>query len=433
MKIAIIGSGGREHALGWKLAGEEATNEITFLPGNGGTAEIGANVEIGATDVKALTDFAVRARPDLIIVGPEDPLALGLVDRLADHGLTVFGPTQACAKIETSKIFAKQLMSKFGVPTAPYKVFTSEARAHAWIERATKQLVVKADGLAKGKGAIVTKERADAHRAVEMMMAEKVFGPAGEAILIEERLTGEEVSVLAITDGCRYALLPPSQDHKPVFDKDRGPNTGGMGAYCPAPLVDRDTLGRIEDVIIKRFLKGLAKQGLAYRGVLYAGLMLNEDGVYVIEFNARFGDPETQSILPAIDADLGGLLADAAAGNLKKTQRIKPSRWAVCAVAASGGYPDAYETGKVITGIAEAARPGEVIVFHAGTKRLPDGRLVTSGGRVLGITGVGTTLRQARRRAYEASHVVRFAGMHTRTDIGLKGLRRLHKAGVIQS
>jgi phosphoribosylamine---glycine ligase len=324
-------------------------------------------------------------------------------------------------------------MSKYDIPTAPYKVFTSKARAHAHVDKSNKPLVVKADGLARGKGAIVAKEKDEAHAAVEMMMTEKAFGEAGSAIVIEEMLMGEEASILAVTDGRKFVVLPPSQDHKPVFDRDRGPNTGGMGAYSPAPVIDGEALGRIEDTVFRRLLKGLAREGLEYRGVLYAGLILNADGIFVIEFNARFGDPETQSILPAIDAPIGNLLVEAADGNLKKTQRIEPARWAVCVVAASGGYPGPYETGKEITGIEKAASRRGVIVFHGATARIAGGGLVTAGGRVLGITGTGSTLRQARHAAYEASRIIRFERMHMRTDIGLKGLRRLNKAGVIQS
>jgi phosphoribosylamine--glycine ligase len=322
------------------------------------------------------------------------------------------------------------MMSKFGIPTAPYKVFTSAAKAHAHIEKSGRPLVVKADGLARGKGAVVCKEKAQAHQAVKSMMEEGVFGEAGSKVLVEECLRGEEASVLGITDGERIVILPPSQDHKPVFDGDRGPNTGGMGAYSPAPLVDDNVLARVEETVFRRLLKGMAKAGLTYRGVLYAGLMLNKEGVFVIEFNARFGDPETQAILPAIDAPIGDLLISAASGRLVKARPMKPARWAACVVAASGGYPDVYETGKVITGIARASeRPG-VVVFHAGTRRGSDGRLVTAGGRVLGITGTGSTLRQARQRAYEAGRMIRFAGMHMRTDIGIKGLRRLRILGV---
>ena len=432
MKIAIVGSGGREHALGWKLAGE-SEHEIYFLPGNGGTSEIGTNVDTEGTDTAAVAAFAEKARPDLVVVGPESPLAAGLTDDLVARGFPVFGPPKASARIETSKVFAKEIMSRYGIPTAPYKTFTSAAKAHAYVDRARRPLVVKADGLARGKGAIVTKDKAGAHDAVDAMLSRKVFGDAGRVVLIEERLKGEEASVLAITDGAKIAVLPPSQDHKAIFDRDRGPNTGGMGAYCPAPVVDGDVLSRVEDVVFGRLLKGLEKEGLTYRGVIYAGLMINESGVFVIEFNARFGDPETQSILPAIDAPLGDLLVDAAHGNLKRKQRIRAARWAVCVALASGGYPDSYETGRPITGIEEASSRKGVFVFHAGTRRLPDGRLVTAGGRVLGVTGTGKTLREARRAAYEASRLVRFEGVHFRTDIGLKGLRRLHRAGVARA
>jgi phosphoribosylamine--glycine ligase len=433
MKIAVIGSGGREHALGWKLAQEPAGHRLFFLPGNGGTSDLGTNIDVKPADLDGASAFAARERPDLIVVGPEEPLALGLADRLGGEGHLVFGPVAASARLESSKVFAKDLMSKYGVPTAHYQVFTRSAGAHAYIDRTSKRLVVKADGLAAGKGAVVTKDRAEAHRAVEAMMEERVFGKAGEVVVIEERLTGEEASILAITDGRHYVLLPSSQDHKRVFDRDRGLNTGGMGAYSPAPVVDDATLARIEDTVLKRMLKGLAREGLPYRGVLYAGLMLNESGVHVIEFNVRFGDPETQAVLPAIDGPIAQLLAAAAAGNLRKTLSLEPARWAVCVVAASGGYPAAYETGVPVTGLAEAASRGEVMLFHAGTRRKEDGTLVTSGGRVLGVTGVGHTLRQARRTAYDATRRVRFAGMHFRTDIALKGLRRLHRMGVIAS
>jgi phosphoribosylamine--glycine ligase len=433
MKIAVIGSGGREHALGWKLAQEPAGHQLFFLPGNGGTPELGTNVNVRPTDLDGVSAFAAKTRPDLVVVGPEEPLALGLADRLGGEGHLVFGPVAASARLESSKVFAKDLMSKYGVPTAHYEAFTSSARAHAYIDRTSKRLVVKADGLAAGKGAVVTKDKSEAHRAVEAMMDEKVFGKAGEIVVIEERLVGEEASILALTDGQHYVLLPSSQDHKRVFDRDRGPNTGGMGAYSPTPVVDDGALAQIEDVVLKRMLKGLAREGLPYRGVLYAGLMLNESGVQVIEFNVRFGDPETQAVLPAIDGPIAELLAAAAAGNLKKTRRLRPARWAVCVVAASGGYPAGYVTGVPVTGLEEAAARGEVMLFHAGTARKDDGTLVTSGGRVLGVTGVGHTLRQARRTAYDATRRVRFTGMHFRTDIALKGLRRLHKMGVIAS
>jgi len=433
MKIAIVGSGGREHALGWKLAGEGEGHRLYFLPGNGGTQTLGENVQLKPDDLDGISAFAARAKPDLVVVGPEGPLVIGLADRLEGEGHLVFGPNRSAARLEGSKAFAKDLMSKYDVPTARFRVFTSPEEAHAYIDRASRGLVIKADGLAAGKGAIVAKDKAAAHQAVASLMEEKIFGPAGDTVVIEERLGGEEASILAVTDGRHYAVLPASQDHKRVFDRDRGPNTGGMGAYSPAPVVDEATLARIEDVIIKRTLKGLAREGITFRGVLYAGLMINEDGVFVIEFNVRFGDPEIQAVLPTLDRPLSDLLVRAADGRLKKSERLKPAAWAVCVVAASGGYPGDYLTGIPIRRLDEAAARDNVVVFHAGTRLEPDGTVVTAGGRVLGLTGSGQTLRQARRTAYEAARLVRFRGMHFRTDIGVKGLRRLHKLGVTAS
>jgi len=428
MEIVIIGSGGREHALGWKLAGEIEGGKIYFLPGNGGTSSIGENVNIAATDLEGISDFCDRINPDLVVVGPEDPLALGIVDRLRDR-FTVFGPSREATKIESSKAFAKELMSRYSIPTAPFRIFTSHDKAHAYIERCTTEVVVKADGLARGKGSIVTDSKEDAHRAVEMIMEERIFGEAGNVVVIEERLKGEEASVLAITDGHAYVLLPPSQDHKPVFDDDRGPNTGGMGAYCPAPIVSDDLMRQIEEEVVKRLLKGLRREGIEYRGVIYAGLMINDDGVHVIEFNARFGDPETQCVLPAIDARLSELLLGSATGNLTQSGLVRHSRWAVSVVIASGGYPGKYEKGKVIEGIDEAMKLEDVVLFHAGTRK-QNGTYLTEGGRVLAATGVGTSLREARRKAYGAARLIRFEGAHMRTDIGVKGLARLEKMGV---
>jgi phosphoribosylamine--glycine ligase len=431
MKYMVVGSGGREHALGWKLHSEGGDNEIYFLPGNGGTYDIGKNEEISPTDLDAVSAFAQQVSPDLVIIGPEDPLAMGAVDRLEELGIKVFGPSAEASALESSKSFAKELMSKYSIPTAPYKIFTSESNAHSFIDRTKKPLVVKASGLARGKGAVVAAGKQEAHLAVERIMGDKAFGEAGDTVVIEEKLSGEEASVLAITDGERYTVLPPSQDHKPAYDGDRGPNTGGMGAYCPAPVVDHDMLGHIERTILARTLKALSREGIHYKGVIYAGLMFTDEGPYVIEFNARFGDPEAQCILPAIDANLGDLLAQAAEGRLKKTQRIDASKWAVSVVMASGGYPGRYEKGKEIRGVREASSEDGVVVFHAGTRRHEDGRLVTSGGRVLAVTGTGRTLREAKRQAYRASRAIRFEDMHMRSDIGSKGLARLEKTGVI--
>jgi phosphoribosylamine--glycine ligase len=430
MRHLVIGSGGREHALGWKLL-QQPEAEVCFLPGNGGTAGIGTNVDIPPTDLAAVVSYVEKTKPDLVTVGPEDPLAMGLVDRLTELGVSVFGPTSDCARIESSKVFAKTLMSRYSIPTAPYEVFDSPAEAHAYVERVRKPLVVKADGLAKGKGAIVTRHKKDAHRAVETIMEQRTFGAAGDRVVIEERLAGEEVSVIAVTDGERYVLLPPSQDHKPAYDGDRGPNTGGMGAYCPAPVVDEDMLDHVREAVFDRLLRGFHKEGLDYRGVVYAGLMITSGGAYVIEFNARFGDPETQCTVPVIDVDLGNLMADAARGSIAKTRVVRPYRWAVSVVLASAGYPGGYEKGKPISGLDRAEAEEDVVVFHAGTSREDGGSLATSGGRVLAVTGMGRSLRGARRKAYTAARDIKFAGVQMRTDIGAKGLIREKKMGVM--
>ncbi len=430
MRHLIIGSGGREHALGWKLL-QQPEAEVSFLPGNGGTAGIGTNVEISPIDLTAVTSYVKKAEPDLVTVGPEDPLSMGIVDRLSDLGIQVFGPTADCARIESSKVFAKTLMSKYSIPTAPYEVFDSPADAHAYVERTRKRVVVKADGLAGGKGVIVTRHRPEAHRAIEVIMEERAFGEAGDRVLIEERLTGEEASVIAVTDGERYVLFPPSQDHKRAYDGDRGPNTGGMGAYCPAPVVDGDMLDHVREVVFDRLLRGLEKEGLRYRGAIYAGLIITSGNAYVIEFNARFGDPETQCTMPVVDIDLGGLMFDAARGRIAETRAVRPARWAVSVILASGGYPGAYEKGKRISGLDEAEAEEDVIVFHAGTRQEDGGSLVTSGGRVLAVTGMGKSLRGARRKAYNAARDIKFDGAHMRTDIGARGLMRAKKMGVM--
>jgi phosphoribosylamine--glycine ligase len=430
MRHLVIGSGGREHAIGWKLI-QQPECEVCFLPGNGGTAGIGTNVEVDPADLDAVIAYVRETKPDLVTVGPEDPLAMGIVDRIAELGIPVFGPTAECARIESSKVFAKVLMSRYSIPTAPFKIFDSATEAHAYIDKAGKPLVVKADGLARGKGAIVTRHRQDAHRAVETIMEEQTFGAAGDRIVVEERLSGEEASVIAVTDGERFLLFPPAQDHKPAFDGDRGPNTGGMGAYCPAPVVDRDMLDVIKESVFDRLLRGLRKEGLEYRGVIYAGLMIDSGKVHVIEFNARFGDPETQCTLPVVDVDIGDLMLGAAGGSIPKTGVLRSTRWAVSVVLASGGYPGSYEKGKPISGLDEAEGEEDVVVFHAGTTTDKDGGLVTSGGRVLAVTGIGRTLRSARRKAYTAARDIRFAGVRMRTDIGAKGLRRARMMGVI--
>jgi phosphoribosylamine--glycine ligase len=400
------------------------------MPGNGGTTAIGASVPVSPTDMESVVREVEALKPDLVVVGPEDPLASGIVDRLSVLGIPVFGPTADCARLESSKVFSKTLMSKYSIPTAAYRVFDSASKAHAHVDKAGKALVVKADGLAKGKGAIVTRSRKDAHRAIEQVMEEKTFGAAGDRVVIEEKLSGEEASVIGITDGERYVLLPPAQDHKAAYDGDRGPNTGGMGAYSPAPVVDADLLDHVRRVVFDPLVEGLRKEGLDYRGVIYAGLMIRPSGVNVIEFNSRFGDPESQCTLPVVDVEFGRLLLDAGLGRIPDTGVLHASRWAVSVVLASGGYPGSYEKGKPIEGLDRAEKDRDVLVFHAGTERNGEGGLVTAGGRVLAVTGMGETLRSARRVAYDAARYIRFDGVYMRTDIGVKGLARTDKMGV---
>ncbi len=426
MKVMIVGSGGREHAIGWKLA-QEGSCDLIFVPGNAGTAAIGQNISIDPCNIDEIEKTAEKQSPDLIVIGPEDPLALGIVDRLGQRFKT-FGPTRQAARIETSKAFAREIVAKYGIPAPRFSIFTSSKEAHRFIEKASYPVVVKADGLAKGKGSIVTSEKRQAHEAVDSIMEERIFGAAGDTVVIEERLFGEEASIVAITDGEHYILLPPSQDHKRLLDGDTGPNTGGMGAYCPTPVVDNALMEEIEGRVIRRLLLALRKEAIDYRGVIYAGILINKDGVFVIEFNARFGDPETQCTLAAIDCCLGKIMLEACEGGIKKDERITNSRWALCVVIASGGYPGKYQSGKPITGIEEASSLEGVVVFHAGTK-LEQGRYITAGGRVLGVTGTGDSIHQAYERAYRAASLIRFEGAQMRRDIGHKGLAKIREVG----
>lgn len=425
MKVMIVGSGGREHAIGWRLIEEDSQTDLIFVPGNGGTSAIGRNVAVDPCNLDQIESLGEQENPDLIIIGPEDPLALGIVDRLSTK-FKVFGPSREAAKIETSKAFARELMARYGIPSPRFSVFASPQAAHGFIEQAPYPVVVKADGLAKGKGSIVTLDKDQAHQAVDSLMQERIFGSAGDVVVIEERLFGEEASIVAITDGEHYVLLPPSQDHKRLLDGDRGPNTGGMGAYCPAPAVDDAIIGAIEESIIKRLLLAFRKEGIDYRGVIYAGVLINEQGVFVIEFNARFGDPETQCTLPTVDYGIGRVMLEACEEGIKEDRRVQPSRWALCVVIASKGYPGKCDIGQPISGLKEASSLEGVFVFHAGT-RIEGEKYITAGGRVLGVTGIGQTLQEAYDRAYRAARLVRFEGAQMRTDIGLRGLVRLRE------
>ena len=421
MRILVIGSGGREHALVWKIAQSKLCDKLFCAPGNAGISKIAECIDIKADDIAGLLDFARKERIDLTVVGPEVPLSLGIVDEFAQYKLKIFGPNKAAAQMEGSKVFSKELMAKYKVPTADFKVFDNPDEAKKYVEKIGAPCVVKADGLAAGKGVVVAKTVDEAKKAVELMMVEKVFGDAGNKVIIEECLQGEEASILVITDSKEVVALASAQDHKRVFDNDAGPNTGGMGAYSPAPVVTKELFKEILDNVIYRTIDGLAKEGIDYRGVLYAGIMLTKDGPKTLEFNVRFGDPETQAILPRLKSDLVEIML---ATGEQKLSRVRSLEWdnraCVCVVCSAGGYPGNYKKGKEILGLDQAAAIKDAAVFHAGTK-LENNKLVTNGGRVLGVTGLGKTIKEAVDKAYAAVKVISFEGMHYRKDIGARG------------
>ena len=422
MKILVIGSGGREHALVWKLAQSPRVAEVFCAPGNAGTAQIATNLPIPIGDQDALVQFARSEGIALTVVGPDDALAAGIVDRFERAGLKIFGPTQSAARLESSKVFAKEFMQRHGIPTAASGHFSDSAAAHRFCQASRYPLVIKADGLALGKGVIIAQTAAEAAQAIHDIMEKRQFGAAGEQVVIEEFLTGQECSVHALVDGGHYLLFPAAQDHKQIFDGDQGPNTGGMGTFSPpAKLVTPEIVERIHREVMEPFMAGLKKDGLRFRGLLFPGVMVTAEGPTLLEFNCRFGDPETQALLPRLKSDLVDLLEATVDGTLDTVRPEWDTRAAVCVILASGGYPGAYAKGKPITGIAEAeALPG-VTVFHAGTAR-NDGALVTAGGRVLGVTALGDDLRDAQARAYEAVARIHFEGVTFRRDIGAKGL-----------
>jgi len=433
MKILVIGSGGREHAIGLKLSQATPKPTLAFAPGNPGMADLGPCHPVTADDVDGLLALALKERFDLTVVGPEVPLVMGLVDKFQAAGLTVFGPSAAAARLEGSKAFSKDFMARYAIPTAAYRNFTDLAAARDYLVNVTgAPVVVKASGLAAGKGAVVCMTMEEAHAALDSMLGpDAVFGDAGREVVIEEFMDGEEASVFAVCDGTDFVLLPTAQDHKRVFDNDAGPNTGGMGAYSPAPVMTPALLEETRRAIIAPTLAGMRAEGCPYQGVLFVGLMLSKRGDRVIprvvEFNCRLGDPETQVVLPVFRGDLVDLFTKAAQGNLKDykgTDGVAETSGGAAAVIvlASGGYPGAYANGIAITGLDAAAAVPEAGVLHAGT-RLKDGALVTAGGRVLGITGRGPTLKAALDTAYAAAAKVSFEGMHYRRDIGQRGLR----------
>jgi phosphoribosylamine--glycine ligase len=427
MRVLLIGGGGREHALAWKLAQSPEVARLFVAPGNPGIAEVARCVPIEPVAIAALAAFAEREAIDLTVVGPEAPLTLGLADAFAERGLAVFGPTRAAAELEGSKVFAKQLFARHGIPTARFGAFDDAAKARDFARALGGRAVVKADGLAAGKGAVVCRDLPAADQAIGDMLERRVFGPAGARVVVEELLEGEEVSVFALTDGERICPLAAAQDHKAVFDDDRGPNTGGMGAYSPPPVLDDALAERVLDTIVRPTVRAMAAEGRPYRGVLFANLMLTADGAKVLEYNVRFGDPECQALMVRQVDDLAPLcLAVAVGKGLPERLAWRPET-AVCVVLASGGYPGPYRTGHPITGLeAAASRPG-VTIFHAGTAR-QDGRLVTGGGRVLGVTALGADAGTAIASAYAAVSDIRFEGMHVRRDIGRRALARLGSA-----
>ena len=422
MNILIIGSGGREHTLAWKIAQSPKCDKLYAMPGNPGIEEIAECVDdISINDNAAVIDFAKNHNIDLVVIGPEAPLVNGLVDELTEAGIKAFGPTKAAAQLEGSKIFAKDLMKKYGIPTATYEIFDDITRACRYIKAAGAPIVVKADGLAAGKGVIVAKTVDEAINAVFEVMEQKSFGEAGSRIVIEEFMDGEEASLLAFTDGKTIVPMIPSQDHKRVNDGDEGLNTGGMGAYAPAPVVTEEILRKAEEKILKPIIAAMAKEGITYKGCLYAGLMIVNGEPKVVEFNARFGDPETQVVLPLLESDLVEIMLACIDGGLDKVKIDWSSDSTVCIVLASGGYPLSYKKGLEIDGINKA-KALDTLIFHAGTTKT-DGRLLTSGGRVLGVVARAEDIKTAVDKAYKGVEVIHFDNMHCRKDIAYRALK----------
>ena len=423
MRVLIIGSGGREHALAWKLSQSPKVKEIFIAPGNGGSGDFGRNVPIKDSDLPGLVAFAKEQKIDLVVPGPELPLVLGVVDAMQAAGIACFGPSKYAAQLEGSKAFAKEIMQAAGIPTAAFAEFTELEAARAYVREKGAPIVVKADGLAAGKGVIVAKTETEALAALDEIMGKKIFGAAGSKVILEEALVGEEASLLAFCDGEDVLPLPSAQDHKPALDNDKGPNTGGMGAYSPAPVLPDSASAAAVDLTIRPVLRELKKRGHPFRGILYAGLMMTPDGPKVLEYNTRFGDPECQPLLMRLKGDLAEIMLAYTRSGLKgKTMELDPDT-ALCVVMAAQGYPGEYVKDIPVSGLAEAEALGKVRVFQAGTA-IKDGKLVSSGGRVLGVTAMGPDLASAQRLAYEAVAKIKMDPCHFRTDIGAKGLKR---------
>jgi len=424
MKVLVIGGGGREHALVWKIAQSPLVTQIYCAPGNPGTASLATNLPIKVEEIDKLLGFAKSEGIDLAVVGPELPLSLGIVDLFREYGVRIFGPSRAAARIEASKAFSKDLMHKYNIPTAAYGVFTEIPAAEAFIRKTGAPIVVKADGLAAGKGVIIAQTEAEAIEAVQDMLSGNAFGDAGSRVVVEEFLTGEEASFLAITDGRFVIPLASAQDHKAIFDGDQGPNTGGMGAYSPAPVVTAEVHQKAMEQVVQRAVDGMAAEGCAYQGIVYAGLMVKDGEVKTLEFNARFGDPECQPLLMRMKSDLVPLLLAVAEGDLSGHSIEWHDQAAICVVMAAEGYPGDYPKGDSINGIEAAEQLTDVTVFHAGTAE-KDGRIVTAGGRVLGVTALGNTVAAAIERAYQGVEKISWRGVQFRRDIGKKALGRI--------
>lgn len=424
MQVLVIGGGGREHTLVWKLAQSKSVTKIYAAPGNPGMKDLAECVDLDIADLDGLADWAEKHDIDLTVVGPEAPLVAGIVDVFKARGLTIFGPSAKAAEIEGSKIFSKELMEKYGVPTAFFKVCDNLADARAFVEEKGAPIVIKADGLAAGKGVVVAMTKDEALDALDDMMGHHKFGSAGNRVVIEEFMEGEEASLLAFTDGKTIVPMLAAQDHKRVNDGDQGPNTGGMGAYCPAPVMTAALKEKTVKEVLRPIVDALAKEGRPYSGCLYAGLMIKGDSVKVVEFNARFGDPETQVVLPLLKSDLAEIMAACAKGTLTPDMVEWSDKAAVCVVMASGGYPASYKKGLPITGLKAANAMDGVVVFHAGTRE-EDGKILTNGGRVLGVTAVADDIPSAQQKAYDAVDKIHFEGAHFRQDIAWRALRRL--------
>jgi len=426
MKVLVIGSGGREHTLVWKMTQSPKVSKVYCAPGNAGISNLAQCVNIDADSIEKLVGFAKKEKIDLTVVGPELPLSRGIVNEFNQQGLRIFGPNKEAAEIESSKVFSKYLLKKYNIPTANYQVFQNSEKALAYIQQQTFPLVIKADGLAAGKGVFIVKNLLEARDALNALMEENKFGEAGRQVIIEEFLEGEEVSILAFCDGKTVIPMVSSQDHKKIFDNDLGPNTGGMGAYSPVPFYPDEFEKRVLEEILKPTVKGLRNEGKEYKGVLYAGLILTKEGPKVLEFNARFGDPETQVILPRLKTDLIDILNAVIDSTLHKISIEWENNAAVCVVVASGGYPGKYQKGKVINGLERLEKMKDIIAFHAGTK-FQEGRVVTLGGRVLGITVWDETISKAKEKAYKGVKEIYFEDMYYRKDIAAKAIKEKNK------